>query len=109
MLIERGHVVMPDLPADFHNSDRKVFVAEFADGVTTRMTVRCRPGEYDLPRAVALSRRAWHSRVRHQRLRPTVPPPIVRGLFVRPTAKGDAILADYPGELIADLPAVTEG
>jgi hypothetical protein len=54
------------------------FVAQFADGVTTRMTCHCTPDHLDLARGVKLSRAAYESRIRKS------PPAIAEARFVKP-------------------------
>lgn len=54
------------------------FVAEFADGVTTRMTCHCTPDHLDLARGMKLSQAAYESRIGKP------PPAIVKARFVEP-------------------------
>ncbi|MFK4725852.1 hypothetical protein ABIE89_006952 [Bradyrhizobium niftali] len=54
------------------------FIAEFADGVTTRMTCHCTADDLDLARGIKLSRAAYDSRIGQ------APPPIVTARFVQP-------------------------
>jgi hypothetical protein len=53
------------------------FVAQFADGVATRMTCHCTPDDLDLARGIKLARAAYESRVKKP------PPAIVNARFVK--------------------------
>jgi hypothetical protein len=54
------------------------FIAEFADGVRTRMTCHCTSDHLDLARGVKLSRAAYESRMGK------TPPAIVKACFAKP-------------------------
>jgi hypothetical protein len=57
-------------------TDSPTFVAKFADGETTRMSVHC-PSKLDIDRGVRLARHAYRSRKGRE------PPPMVAGHFER--------------------------
>lgn len=63
------------------------FVAQFADGVTTRMTCHCAPDHLDLARGIKLSRAAYESRIRKS------PPAIIEARFVEPFS--DEMIKSY--------------
>jgi hypothetical protein len=76
------------------------FVAQFADGVTTRMTCHCTLDHLDLARGMKLSRAAYESRTRNS------PPAIVKARFVKPFS--DETIKSYGrAELEAIQPSTT--
>jgi hypothetical protein len=68
-------------------------VAQFADGVTTRMTCHCLPVHLDLARGIKLSQAAYESRVRKP------PPAIVEARFVE--AFSDDVIKIFSREELA--------
>ena len=69
------------------------FVARFSDGVVTRMTCHCTPGNLDLRRGIVLARLAYRSRTKGKE-----PPPITEARFQELDGK---ILREYDEKAIA--------
>jgi hypothetical protein len=81
-----------------NTSPRWTFVAQFEDGVVTRMTTFCANGDYDLPRGIALARNAYDQRTGNNRLEPTIAnrkrSPLIKAKFVNP-GYVDEVLIEY--------------
>lgn len=76
-------------------SDSPTFVAEFADGEQTRMTVFTSLKKLDVERGVRLARHAYRSRMKQE------PPPIVKAHF----ASNGVMLAAYSSVDLEDIDA----
>jgi hypothetical protein len=77
------------------------FVATFADGQVTRMTICTALENLDVDRGLRISRAAYEARARRpgERLHP-IPPPIVRAHF----EQADKVLAHYSPDALGALP-----
>ena len=94
---------MPTKPKEpDYSSPKRTFVAEFQDGVVTRMTTFCANGKLDLARGIAVARAAYESRTGAR-----TPPPITRAKFVEP-GYDDAVLKEYDANDLIP-PAPTKG
>ena len=74
------------------------FVCRFSDGVVTKMTTYCTPGNLDLRRGITLSRLAYRSRTKGKQ-----PPPIAAARFQ--TLDG-VVLREYDDKAITDFPGL---
>jgi hypothetical protein len=84
---------MTDQKSD-SNRVSPTFVAQFSDGVVTKMTCHCAQGNLDVRRGIVISRIAYESRTKGKE-----PPPIVEARFQTPDGK---ILCEYDNKAIAD-------
>jgi hypothetical protein len=64
------------------------FVAHFADGEVTRMTVYCEPGKLDVSRGVRLAQHAYQSRMRRK------PPAIIAANFEHNDGRSEPVEAE---------------
>ena len=76
------------------------FLAEFGDGLVTRMTTYCENGELDLEHAIAVACAAYESRAGK-------PPPIVAAKFVEP-GYNDTVLQEYDAGALEAAQTVTQ-
>ncbi len=74
------------------------FLAQFADGLFTRMTAHCEDGEFDLERGIAVARAAYESRAGKS------PPPIVAAKLVEP-GYNDTVLQEYDATVLQESAA----
>jgi len=64
------------------------FIARFADGQVTRMTVYCEPGKLDVGRGVRLAQHAYRSRMKSE------PPAIVAASFEHRDGRSEPVEAE---------------
>jgi hypothetical protein len=64
------------------------FIAEFADGQVTRMTIYCKPGKLDVARGVRLAQHAYRPRMKQD------PPAIVAASFEHSDGRSEPLGAE---------------
>jgi hypothetical protein len=69
-------------------TDSPTFVAHFADGEITRMTVYCEPGKLDVGRGARLAQQAYRSRMRRE------PPAIIAANFEHNDGRSESVEAE---------------
>ena len=77
------------------NTTSPTFVARFSDGVVTKMTCHCTPGDFDLRRGIVLARLAYRSRMKGKE------PPLIAEARFQEFGDGK-ILREYDVLAIAD-------
>jgi hypothetical protein len=69
-------------------TDSPTFVAHFADGEVTRMTVYCEPGKLDVGRGARLAQHAYRSRMGRE------PPAIIAANFEHTDGRSKSVEAE---------------
>jgi hypothetical protein len=69
-------------------TNNPTFVARFADGEVTRMTVYCEPGKLDVGRGARLAQQAYRSRMRCE------PPAIIAANFEHNDGRNKSVEAE---------------